>query len=133
MLRACALEFKGSWENHLPFIEFAYDNNFQATIQMAPYEALYGRKYRAPLYWDEVSDSKLIGLEIIQEMKDLVRVIRDRMAAAQSRQKSYADTRRRGLSFEEGDWVNLKISPMNASSGLERHGSLAQDMSAHFR
>ena len=119
MLRACVMEFQGSWENHLPLIEFAYNNSFHATIQMAPYEALYGRKCRSPLCWDEVRESKIIGPEIIQEIQSQVRIIRDKMAAAQSRQKSYADTRRRELSFEVGDWVYLKVSPMR---GVKRFG-----------
>ena len=119
MLRACVMEFQGSWENHLPLIEFAYNNSFHATIQMAPYEALYGRKCRSPLCWDEVGESRIIGPEIIQEMQSQVRIIRDKMAAAQSRQKSYADTRRRELSFEVGDWVYLKVSPMR---GVKRFG-----------
>ena len=50
MLRACATDFKGSWEGHLPLVEFAYNNSYQASIQMAPYEALYGRKCRSPIY-----------------------------------------------------------------------------------
>jgi hypothetical protein len=62
---------------------------------MAPYEALYGWKCRSPLYWDEVGERQLVGLEIIQDTKDKITLIRKRMLAAQSRQKSYADTRRR--------------------------------------
>lgn len=112
MLRACALEFIGNWENHLSLIEFAFNNNFQASIQMAPYEALYGRKCRSPLLGDKVGESKLIGPKIIQEMNEKVKIIRDKMAAAQSPQRSYADKRRRDLSFEEGDWVYLEVSPM---------------------
>ena len=119
MLRACVMEFQGNWENHLPLIEFAYNNSFHATIQMAPYEALYGRKCRSPLCWDEVGESRVIGPEIIQEMQSQVRIIRDKMAAAQSRQKSYADTRRRELLFEVGNWVYLKVSPMR---GVKRFG-----------
>lgn len=69
----------------MSLIEFAYNNNFHASIQMALYEALYGRKCRSPLCWDEVGESKVIGLELIQEMKDQVCVIRDKMAEAQSR------------------------------------------------
>jgi len=57
MLRLCVLDFKGSWIRHLSLVEFAYNNNFQATIGMAPYKALYGRKYRSPLYWDEVGEN----------------------------------------------------------------------------
>ncbi|KAL4195087.1 hypothetical protein AMTRI_Chr05g62760 [Amborella trichopoda] len=54
MLRACVIDFTGSWDEHLPLIEFAYNNSFQASIQMAPYEVLYGRKCRSPICWDEI-------------------------------------------------------------------------------
>jgi len=69
------LDFKGKWIKYLHLVEFAYNNSFQSTIAMAPYEALYGRKCRSPLYWDEVGKRQLIGLEIIQDMKDKVALI----------------------------------------------------------
>ena len=56
MLRVCALDFKGSWDEHLPLIEFSYNDSYHASIDMPPYEALYGRKCRSPLYWDEVGE-----------------------------------------------------------------------------
>ncbi|KAL4183259.1 hypothetical protein AMTRI_Chr11g154280 [Amborella trichopoda] len=56
MLRACVIDFTGSWDDYLPLIEFSYNNSFQASIQMAPYEALYGRKCRLPICWDEVGE-----------------------------------------------------------------------------
>jgi transposase InsO family protein len=61
MLRLCVLDFKGNWIRFLPLVEFAYNNSFQATIGMAPYEVLYGRKCRSPLYWDEVGEKQLLG------------------------------------------------------------------------
>lgn len=61
-----------TWESHIPLIEFTYNNSYQATIQMVPYEALYGMKCRSPLFWDEVGEGKLIGPELVQEMKDQV-------------------------------------------------------------
>ena len=61
MLRAVVLDRRGSWEATLPLIEFAYNNNFQATINMMPYEALYGRKFRSPPYWDEVGEMRVFG------------------------------------------------------------------------
>jgi hypothetical protein len=61
MLRACVLDFKGSWSQYIPLIEFAYNNSYQASIKMAPYEALYGRRCRSPLYWDEVGERQLTG------------------------------------------------------------------------
>ena len=68
MLRACVIDFKGSWESHLPLIEFSYNNSYHASIQAAPYEALYGRKcrkHRKPLCWNEVGERQLAGPEIV--------------------------------------------------------------------
>ena len=105
------LEFKGSWDRHLPLMEFAYNNSYQSSIEMAPYEALYGRKCRTPLCWDEVGERKLLGPEIVQVMTDNVKVIRDRLKITQDRHKSYADKRRRDLEFQVGDQVFMRISP----------------------
>jgi hypothetical protein len=85
MLRLCVLDFKGNWIRFLPLVEFAYNNSFQATIGMAPYDALYGRKCRSPLYWDEVGKRQLLGLEMIQDTEEKVALIRKRMLTAQSR------------------------------------------------
>lgn len=60
MLCACVLDLGGGWENYVPLAEFAYNNSYQATIKMAPYEALYGRRCRAPLYWDEVGERRVL-------------------------------------------------------------------------
>jgi len=65
MLRACILDFKGSWDNHLHLVEFSYNNNYQASIQMAPYEALYGKKCRSPVCWDDIGERKLLGPDLI--------------------------------------------------------------------
>ena len=64
MLRACALDFSGRWDKHLPLVKFAYNNSYQATIGMPPYEALYGRKCRSPLHWDEVGEKVVVGLKL---------------------------------------------------------------------
>jgi hypothetical protein len=84
MLRLCVLDFKGNWIQFLHLVEFAYNNSFQATIGMAPYEALYGRKCRSPLYWDEVGERQLLGPEIVQDTKYKIALIRKRMLTAQS-------------------------------------------------
>jgi hypothetical protein len=112
MLRLCVLDFKGNWIKYILLVKFAYNNSFQATIGMAPYEALYGRKCRSPLYWDEVGERQLLGPEMIQDTKDKVGLIRKRMLTAQSRQKSYVDKHRRKLEFEIGDHVYIKVSPI---------------------
>ena len=85
LLRSCVLEFGGNWEDLLPLVEFTYNNSYQASIGMAPYEALYGRKCRTPICWDEIGERKLLGPEMVQITTDKVRVIRQRMKEAQDR------------------------------------------------
>ena len=67
MLKACVLNFQGSWDEHLPLVEFAYNNNFHSSIGMSLYEALYGRPCRLPIYWEEIGDRALLGLEIVKQ------------------------------------------------------------------
>ena len=105
MLRACIIDFKGSCDRHLPLVEFAYNNSFHSSISMAPYEALYGRWCRYPIGWFEVGEPSLIGSELIYKTLEKVHIIRNRLQMTYSRQKSYADNRRRNLEFEEGDKV----------------------------
>ncbi|CAN4125159.1 unnamed protein product [Withania somnifera] len=96
MPRACVLDFKGSWDDHLPLIEFAYNNSYHSSIKMAPYEALYGRKCRSPIGWFEMGETALLGPDLVQQAMEKVKVIQQRLKTAQSRHKSYADVRRRG-------------------------------------
>ena len=120
MLRACAMDMKGNWHDHLPLIEFAYNNNYHSSIHMAPYEALYGRKCRSPICWEEVGERKLLGPELVQMTTKKIKLIRERLKAAQSRQKSYADKRRRDLEFQIEDFVFLKVSLFSGVKYLER-------------
>ena len=78
------IDFEGSWDQHLPFIEFAYNNSYQASIQMALFEALYGRKCRSPVGWFETGEQKLLGPDLVQEALEKIKLIRERMASAQS-------------------------------------------------
>jgi hypothetical protein len=109
MLRACALQHGGSWDKSLPYAEFSYNNSYQASLKMSPFEALYGRKCRTPLYWDQTGERQFFGPELIQEAEEQVRIIQENLRVAQTRQKSYDDNRRRPLEFEEGDHVYLKV------------------------
>jgi hypothetical protein len=118
MLRACVLEDGGSWNHHLHLIEFSYNNSYHSSIGMAPYEALYGRKCRTPLCWAEVGDKSIIGPEIIQETTLKIKSIQEKIRTAHSRQKSYADKRRRPLEFSEGDQVFLKVTPKLGLRGV---------------
>ncbi|KAL0561192.1 hypothetical protein IC582_001613 [Cucumis melo] len=125
MLRACALEFPGSWDSHLHLMEFAYNNSYQATIGMAPFEALYYKCCRSPVCWGEVGEQRLMGVELVQSTNEAMQKIRSRMQIAQSRQKSYADVRRRDLEFDVGDKVFLKVAPMKGVLRFERRGKLS--------
>ena len=77
MLRACVLDVKGSWMKYLPLVEFAYNNSYQASIGMAPYKALYGRKCRTSICWDEVGERKLSNEELIKVTTEKIYVIRE--------------------------------------------------------
>ena len=88
MLRACVLDLKGSLEEHLPLVEFAYNNSYQASIQMAPYEAFYGRPCRSTICWIKVGERSINGSDLIRDTFEKVNLIRKRLLTAQSRQKS---------------------------------------------
>lgn len=111
MLRACALDFGGNWDIHIPLVEFSYNYSYHTSLKISPFEVLYGRKCRSPLCWNEVGDRQLTGPEIIQETTDKIFKIKERLKAARDRQKSYTDKRRKPLEFQIGDKVLLKVSP----------------------
>ena len=81
-LRACVLDHKGSWEEQLPLVEFAYNNSYQTSIHMAPYEALYGRPCRSPLCWTEVGESSITGPDLIRDTFEKVSLIRQHLLTA---------------------------------------------------
>ncbi|XP_073019315.1 uncharacterized protein [Primulina eburnea] len=116
---------KGSWEPKLPLVEFTYNNIYQASIGMAPYEALYGKKCRSSVYWDEVGERAELGPDIFRQTAYLVAKIRDKMRTAQSRQKSYDDQRRRALEFAVGDHVFVKVAPMKGVMRFGKKGKLS--------
>ena len=125
MLRACVLDLKGSWEEHFPLVEFAYNNSYQVSIQMAPYEALYGRPCRSPICWTEVGESFITGLDLIRDTSEKVGMIRKRLLTAQSQQKSYADIRRQLQEFEAGDHDFLKVMPKRGVIRFGKRGKLS--------
>ncbi|GKB07361.1 hypothetical protein Tco_0835645 [Tanacetum coccineum] len=124
MLRACVIDFRGSWDTHLPLVEFLYNNSYHPSIKCAPFEALYGRTCRSPLCWLEMGDRQLIRLDIIQETVDKITTIKERFRTARSRQKSYADNRRKPLEFQIGDNVLLKVSPWKCMIRFGKQGKL---------
>nr|GEX28740.1 hypothetical protein [Tanacetum cinerariifolium] len=109
MLHACVTDFGKGWVNHLPLVEFSYNNSYHASIKGAPFEELYGRKFRSPVCWAEVGEVQLIGPEIVQETSEKIIQIKQRIQAVRDRQKSYANLKRRPMKFQVGDSVKLKV------------------------
>ncbi|GKD10665.1 putative reverse transcriptase domain-containing protein [Tanacetum coccineum] len=109
MLRACVIDFGKGWDRHLPLIEFSYNNSYHTSIKAAPFEALYGRKCRSPIYWAEVGDAQLTGPEIVRETTEKIIQIKHRIQASRDRQKSYADKRCKPLEFQVGDKILAKV------------------------
>jgi hypothetical protein len=125
MLRACALKYGKSWIKSLPYAEFLYNNNYQTSIKMAPFEALYERQCRTLLFWSQTRESQVFRSEVLKDAERQVQMIRENLKIAQSRQKSYVDKKRRYLSFEVGDFVYLKVSPMRGTRRFKVKGKLA--------
>nr|GEW43604.1 hypothetical protein [Tanacetum cinerariifolium] len=111
MLCACVIDFGKGWVKHFPLAEFSYNNSYHASIKAAPYEALYGQKCQSLVCWAEVGESQLTGPELIQETTKNIVLIKQRMQAAQDRQKNYADQKGKPMEFEIVDRVMLKVSP----------------------
>ena len=125
MLRGCVMEFSGSWDRYIPFMEFAYNNSFQSSIGMAPYEALYARICRTPVRWTELKEHKLIGPNIVKDTEEKVQVIWQRLKAASDRQNSYANLKRSDIEYNVGDKVFLKVSPWRKIRRFGQKGKLS--------
>ena len=87
------------------YVELSYNNSYQESLKMAPFEMLYGRRCQTPLFWSETGEQKIFELDILQEAEKQVHIVRENLRVVQSRQKSYANHRRRELSFEVEDFV----------------------------
>ncbi|GJX65510.1 putative reverse transcriptase domain-containing protein [Tanacetum coccineum] len=111
MLHVCVIDFRKGYVNHLPLVEFSYNNSYHTSIKAAPFKALYGRMCHSPVCWDEVGEVQLTGPEIIQETTEKIIQIKQRMQAARDTQKSYADLNHKPMKFQVGDKVMLKVSP----------------------
>ncbi|WVZ97465.1 hypothetical protein U9M48_043002 [Paspalum notatum var. saurae] len=125
MLRACAIQYGTSWDKCLPYAEFSYNNSYQASLKKSPFEALYGKRCRTPLFWNQTGEKQVFGPDIIQDAEQQLRIVQENLRVAQSRQRSYADVRRRDLSFKVDDHVYLKVSPMRGIRRFNMKGKLA--------
>nr|GEZ87012.1 putative reverse transcriptase domain, ribonuclease H-like domain, aspartic peptidase domain protein [Tanacetum cinerariifolium] len=122
---ACVMDFGGSWDTHLTLVEFSYNNSYHKSIKCAPFEALYGRKCRSRVIWNEIGESQLIGPKIVKETTEKILQIKERLKTARSRQKSYADKTRKPLEFKVRDRVLLKVYPWKGVVRFGKKGKLA--------
>ncbi|WVZ75823.1 hypothetical protein U9M48_023852 [Paspalum notatum var. saurae] len=118
-VKGFALTYYTKWDECLPLAEFAYNNSYQKSLEMAPFEALYGRRCRTPLNWSKPGERVTFGPDLVTQAEEQVKFIHNNLKRARSRQKSYSDKRRRPLVFEKGDHVYLRVSPMK---GVHRFG-----------
>ena len=109
------MPWTGRWDHDLPLVEFSYNNSYNSSIGMTPYEALYGQRCRILICWEEVVEREPSKVELIDQTKEIVSIIRKRLQVAQSRQKCYADTQRRPLEFNVSGHVFLKVSPLKST------------------
>jgi hypothetical protein len=133
ILRACALQYGRSWDKSLPYAEFSYNNSYQESLKMAPFEMLYGGRCQTPLLWNETGERKVFGPDILQEAEKQVHTLRENLRVAQSWQKGYADHWRRELSFEVGDFVYLRVLPMIGLRHFNVRGKLAPRFIGPFK
>jgi hypothetical protein len=125
MLRAYALQDQSRWGKRLPYAEFSYNNRYQASLKMSPFQALYGRSCRTLLHWDQPGEKQVFGPDILLEAEENIKIVRENLKIAQSRHRSYADMRRRELNFEVEDFVYLKVSPIRGVRRCGVKGKLA--------
>src|SRR3954470_13984132 len=133
MLRACVISFGKNWEKSLPFAEFAYNNSFQSSLNMAPFEFLYVRRCRTPLNWSETGERQLFGPNMIKEAEDQVRIVRNQLKAAQSCQKSYYDRHHRQESYNLDEKAYLRVTPLKGTQRFGIKGKLAPRYIRPFR
>ncbi|XP_069143439.1 uncharacterized protein [Solanum lycopersicum] len=112
-------------DNFLPLEEFSYNNSDQSSINMAPFEALYGRRCRSPIGWFDAFEVTTWGTDLLGELLDKVKIFKEKLLAAQNRQKEYADRKVRDLDSMEGEQVLLKVSPMKWVMQFGRQGKLS--------
>jgi hypothetical protein len=119
------MEYPGSWDKNLSWVEFSYNNSYQESLKMAPFEVLYGCRCRTPLNWIGPRKKMIFGPDLVEEAKTTVSRIQDNLRAAKSRQESYENKRCRPLEFVVGDHVYLKVSPMKGMKRFGMKGKLA--------
>src|SRR4051812_42769323 len=125
MLRACVISFDMKWEESLPYAEFSYNNSYQVSLKMAPFEVLNRRKCQTPLNWSGTGERPYLGPDLVQQAEDQVRVVRENLKAAQSRQKSNYDRKHKEMVYQPGEQAYLRFTPMRGTHRFGIKGKLA--------
>jgi hypothetical protein len=133
MLRARSLQYGRSYDKSMSYAGFSYNNSYQESLKMAPFEVLYGRRCQTPLFWNETREQKVFKPDILQEAEKEVHMVMENLRVTQWRQKSYVDHMRRELSFEVGNFVYLKVSPMRGLHHFKVRGKLARRFIGPFK
>nr|GEZ96853.1 putative nucleotidyltransferase, ribonuclease H [Tanacetum cinerariifolium] len=133
MLRSCALEWMGNWDEYLCLVEFAYNNSWHASIKGAPFELRYGRKCRAPICWNEVGERVIECPKLVEVTNEKVAIAKEKLKEARSRQKNYVDRHRRALEFKLRDRMFLKVSPCRGVRRFDLKGKLSPRFIGPFK
>jgi hypothetical protein len=128
MLRMYVMDKPSKWEDYLHLVEFYYNNGYQASLNMSPFEALYGRKCNTPVRWDNPANRVVVGLDFLREMEEKMIKIKKNLKATQDRQKKYDDKGTNHREFNVGDHVFLKVKANRSSLKLGNCSKLA----AHY-
>nr|GEW38642.1 putative reverse transcriptase domain-containing protein [Tanacetum cinerariifolium] len=123
-----SLQYVLGWVNHLPLVEFSYNNSYHASIKAAPFKALYGRKYRLPVCWTEVGEAQILDPELIQETTEEIVQITQGIEAARDRQKSYTDLKRKPMEFQVEDKVLERVGDVAYKLDLPEELSKVHNM-----
>ncbi|KAH9319415.1 hypothetical protein KI387_021184 [Taxus chinensis] len=113
------------WEEYLPLVEFGYNNTYHTSLKMVPFEALYGRKCRTPVSWDIIEDREVIGPEILTEMEQQIKMIREHLKEAANRKKSYVDLKLVDRNYKLGEKVFLRVKPKKSSITFGKSAKLS--------
>jgi transposase InsO family protein len=133
MLRMYVMEKPSKWEDYLHLVEFSYNNGYQESIKMSPFEALYRRKCNTPVSWDNPTDRMIVGPDLLRDMEDQMMKIKQNLKASQDRKKSYVDKHRTPREFSVGDHVFLKVKARRSSLRLGRCSKLAAQYCGPFK
>jgi hypothetical protein len=133
ILRMYVMDKPLKWKDYLHLVEFAYNNGYQASLKMSPFEAIYDRKSNTPVSWDNPADRTVVGPELLREMEDQMTKIKQNLKASQDKQKSYADKNRTHREFKVGDHVFLKVKANRSSLKLGSCAKLAARFCEPFK